>query len=764
MKNVSLFVALSLLAAPALPAQNPPATRDSAVALPAIDVKGKNARNGAADSLRVRPMQRTLLPVTAEVTARRAQETVNLLDAQDVVKYLPSVFLRKRNYGDNQATLQTRTWGVSSSARSLVFVDGVPITALVANNNTAGAPRWGLVSPNQIQRVDIMQGPFSAAYAGNSLGAVVEVTTRMPNRLEAGLSQTGASQSFSLYGTDRSFGTLQTAGYVGSRFGKFAFWLSGNFQDSHSQPLSYVTSGSFPNGTTGGFAEKNKLNATANILGASGLLHTGMTNGTLRAAYDFSSNLRATYTLGYWQNKSRSYAESFLQSGGQATFAGQAGFASGTNRLSERHLSHALSLRTDAKRDWDFELNGTIYRYDDSEQRSPTTATATGTDFGTAGRIAVMDGTGWGTADAKATWHPLGGLKHTLSFGAHYDRYTLYNPTYNTTDWRAGDRGTVATEGDGKTSTQALWAQEAVRLTPALTLTVGGRWEHFRAYDGYNVNGTTTVTQPEVTMSKFSPKGSLAWSPSLDWSLTASVGKAYRFPTPAELYQLISTGTTFTSPDPNLKPDNALSAELRFERRFDAKGRVQLAVFQDDVHDAIISQFLPLVPGSTTLYSYLANVDHIRMRGVEFAFDARDLVVPGLGLQGSVTYVDAKTLAISGRASATAPEGSAIGKRVPNLPDWRATAVATYRAAPRLTFSTAVRYSGDLYTTLDNADVNPNTYQGFSSWVVADARATWGVTDQVELSLGVDNLFNKKYFLFHPFPQRTLVGSVKYDL
>ena len=65
------------------------------------------------------------------------------------MKYLPSVFLRKRNNGDTQATMATRVWGVSSSARSLIFADGVPLTALIANNNTIGGPRWGLVSPRR---------------------------------------------------------------------------------------------------------------------------------------------------------------------------------------------------------------------------------------------------------------------------------------------------------------------------------------------------------------------------------------------------------------------------------------------------------------------------------------------------------------------------------------------------------------------------------------------------------------------------------------
>ena len=45
-----------------------------------------------------------------------------------------------------------------------------------------------------------------------------------------------------------------------------------------------------------------------------------------------------------------------------------------------------------------------------------------------------------------------------------------------------------------------------------------------------------------------------------------------------------------------------------------------------------------------------------------------------------------------------------------------------------------------------------------------DARANYRITRNWSASLGVDNLLDRKYFLFHPFPQRTLVGSAKYTL
>src|SRR6185436_9338328 len=239
----------------------------------------------------VAPIQLSTLPVTASITARKAEETVNIIDTEDAVKYLPTVFLRKRNNGDTQATMATRVWGTSSSARSLIFADGVPLTALIANNNTIGGPRWGLVSPAEIARIDMMMGPFSAAYAGNSMGAVMEITTRLPQKLEGSINQTQALQTFSLYGTRKTYGTTQTTVDVGNKFGKLAVWASGNYQDSHSQPLSYVTSTTFPSGTTGGFAEKNKLGAAANVLGAGGLLHTGMSNAKIKLAYDLTPTI-----------------------------------------------------------------------------------------------------------------------------------------------------------------------------------------------------------------------------------------------------------------------------------------------------------------------------------------------------------------------------------------------------------------------------------------------------------------------------------------
>jgi iron complex outermembrane receptor protein len=763
-RYIAAVAVLVLLASRVNAQQAARPARDSAQTLTTINVTAERE-----DRSSVKPIQLTTLPVTVSITQRRAEETVNLVDAEDAVKYLPSVFLRKRNNGDTQATLATRVWGTSSSARSLIFADGVPLTALIANNNTVGGPRWGLVAPPEVERIDMMMGPYSAAYAGNSMGAVMEITTRLPKKLEGQIQQTQAVQGFDLYGTKRNFMTSQTGASVGDRFGNFAFWASGNYQKSNSQPLSYVTSASIPTGTTGAVPEKNKLDAPANVLGASGLLNTHMTNGKIKMAYDITKTLRASYTFGLWRNDGNSGVDPYLSNAqGQPTLAGQAGFASGVYDVDQRHTAQAFTLRTDRKKDWDLELIGSTYRFNYDQQRSPLSATASDT-FSTAGRVAVLDGTGWGTLDLKGTWKPGGQLSpHTLSSGVHYEHYSLKNTTYNTSNWMDGGSRTpgVFSEGDGKTETKALWAQDAWYITPDLKLTVGGRYEDWRGFDGLNVaTRDTTVTrvqQPTVTGNKFSPKALLSWHASQDWTFTAALAKAYRFATAAELYQLVTTGTTFTSPDPNLKPDNVTSTELRAERRF-SRGSVQLSLFQDDVHDAIISQFKTL-SGSTTPVSFVSNVDHVRARGAELAFGTNDVLIKGLAFSGNVTAVDPKTLAMSGRASTTASADAAIGKQLPNIPKWRSTVTALYRPDEHFTFTLAARYSSKLYTTLDNVDVRYNTYQGFSEWFVMDSKVNYRVNENWSTSLGVDNLLDRKYFLFHPFPHRTFLAGLKYGI
>ncbi len=707
------------------------------------------------------------LPQTSQsITSGDIAKQVNAVDAEDSVKYFPSLFVRKRNYGDTQPTLATRTWGVNSSARSLVYEDDVLLSALLANNNTLGAPRWGMITPEEIERVDFLYGPFAAQYPGNSVGGVLIFTTKMPDKFEFNAKQTEALQTFSRYNTSGDYATSQTNVSSGDRMGNFSYVISGNYQNSYSQPLSWITTPTVPAGTSGTIPSLNKLGQPANVVGAGGLLHTEMENVSGKFAWDITDWLKAKYEVALWANDAQSSVQTYLRNAaGFQTFAGLSGFASSNYTVSQQHLMNAVSLKTDTGGAWDWDLAVSRYDFLQDTQASPFGVTSL-TNFTTNGKVASLAGTNWMNGDIKAIWRAGG--DHEVSFGIHADRYSLDNPTYAVPGWNSGQTSSsqLYTESLGQTQTQALWAQDAWKYAPDMTLTLGGRLENWRASDGFNlgtttnslgaITSTTIVNQPEQEALRFSPKASWQWRPQ-DYTITASFGQAYRFPTVTELYQIVQSGSVYAVPNPNLVPEDVLSEEIAIEKDI-GNGRVRLSFFNEHVEDALIQQ-TSFAPNLSVPVNSVVNVQAVRNTGVELAINKRDVFVSGLELFGSVTYVDSRILADPSYTAATGV--NIVGNHVPYVPDWRATLGGTYSPDAHWSYTVAARYSGKQYSTLENNDVIPNVYGAFDSFFVVDVRARYKFNDSATISVGVDNLNNDSYTLFHPFPQRTFVADAK---
>jgi iron complex outermembrane receptor protein len=710
-------------------------------------------------------------PATTEgLDAARLGETVNAVNVEDSLRYLPSLLVRKRHIGDTQAPLATRTSGVGASARSLIYADGVLLSSLIGNNNTSASPRWGMVSPDEIERVDVLYGPFSAAYPGNSIGAVVNLTTRVPDGPEGSFSLGGNLQHFSQYGTSDDYAAWQAQGSWGGRAGSFAWLIGFNHVASDSQPLAYVAiarpAGMGAAGTpvTGAFEDVNRTGAPIYVLGAGGFERQRQDNLKLKLVFDLTPQLRLTYRGGLFLNDTDADAESYLRdNAGQPVFAGTvniggrsvtipaSAFSNNVYRRDERHFMHALMLEGWGG-GWNWRAIASLYTFDHDVQRIPSTALPTARAGG-AGSIQKLDGTGWRTFDLVARHD---GGAHTTSLGAHYDGFRLRSGRYATADWLNGAAGPLVQAARGRTRTLALWAQDRWTLAPALELTLGARAEWWRAYEGFNFSlaPALSVAQPEQERRALSPKATLAWQPGAGWRLSLSAGQAYRFPTVSELYQAISTGPSITVPDPNLHPERARSAELAVERRW-ANGRVRVSLFGERISDALISQSAPLVPGSSQLFSYVQNIPTVRTYGIEGVFEWRDFLVPGLELTGSVTLLDPEIVSDPAFPAAE-------GKDIPQVPRRRATLVATYRPGERISFTLAGRYASRSFGTIDNSDTVTHIFQGFEGYVVLDARATFRLTHHLEAAIGAENLTNARYFIFHPFPQRSVTAELSW--
>ena len=165
--------------------------------------------------------------------------------------------------------------------------------------------------------------------------------------------------------------------------------------------------------------------------------------------------------------------------------------------------------------------------------------------------------------------------------------------------------------------------------------------------------------------------------------------------------------------------------------------------------------------GVQTPTTTIGNVDAIQMQGVELAADKNNVAINGLQIFGSVTYVDSRILSDPTFVSLVGGT-TADGKRVPNVPDWRAKLGFTYRPDESWAYTMAVRYSGKQFSTLDNTDVVSHVFGAFDYFTVVDMKIHYKATEHFAFDFGIDNLLNQQYFLFHPFPGRTYVLAAKY--
>ena len=719
----------------------------------------------------------TQIPTTIEgITADEIADKINATDAEDALKYFPSLLVRKRYIGDyDHAVLASRASGTGNSARSLVYADGILLSNLLGNG-ASFTPRWGMVTPEEIERVDVLYGPFSAAYPGNSVGAVVDYVTRMPERFEGHARVSSFGQSFKLYQTDDDYSGYQGSASIGNRFGNWSFWASYNRLDSEGQPLvlanKLLSSASGMGGTqvSGAILSKNPRNQDWYLLGATNQSHTIQDHAKLKVAYDFSETLRATYTLGYWRNDVERSSQSYLRDAAGNPFYGPIGSSANVainidgrrfmlapadlapSRADLEHFIHGLSVRSSSGGTWDWELAASLYDYAKDEVRSPTVFVSD-PDMHGAGRIGDMDGTGWNTLALKGTWRPQGSDgAHLVDIGYQRDAARLRSRSFNTPDWISGSPvGPAVASFGGETELQSLYVQDTWRFAGNWRATLGARLENWQATDGA-INGVT-VPGGDREDTYVSPKLALAYQLTETWSLKASAGRAVRMPTVSELYQgTLGVAGNVVNNDPNLKAERSWTGELTAERALQ-RGSLRTTVFHEDTRDALYSQ---INTSSSGTVSTIQNVDHIRTTGLEVAYQIAGLGLPGLDLSSSLTYTRSRIVENDNFLAS-------VGKRQPRVPDLRANLLATYRLGDKWTTTLGARYSGKQFNTLDNSDPNGNAYTGVSNFFTLDARVRYRVNEQITASLSMDNLNNDLYWNFHPYPQRTVAAEINFD-
>ena len=123
--------------------------------------------------------------VTAARQAQRASEVlsdVSVIDAEDIrhagpnatindlLAQQPGIEIARRGGLGTDSSVFIRG---SNNNHALVLVDGIRL-----GSTTNGAPAWGFIPLEQVERIEIIRGSCSSLYGSDAIGGVIQIITK----------------------------------------------------------------------------------------------------------------------------------------------------------------------------------------------------------------------------------------------------------------------------------------------------------------------------------------------------------------------------------------------------------------------------------------------------------------------------------------------------------------------------------------------------------------------------------------------------------
>ncbi len=700
------------------------------------------------------------VPASVSVVGEGELRRRNVLRLGDALADVPGLYVRGAAMGagfPGSGTSVLSMRGIPRTPRTLVMIDGQPLNnALSGGVNVAGIPIESLA------RVEVVRGPYSALYGGSAMGGVIHFISAGPDapltelRLGAGsLGQRGAA----LLHRQRYAGGLGIALSAGYR-------ESDGHADSDyviKQPLAGVA------GTpvSGARATTTPDGTPAYWVGLKGA--RPWTQSHAQVALHFSPTATthlsagiasAQYKVGY------SMFDPFLRDGaGTSVFAGNVVFTDGGTRqlrLAETDFltltpSNESDLRAFARLEHRFgggsllRANvGTLrHRFDFAQPASGQASYAGGpgeftdqpnrrTDFDVSLRAAMTP-----------AW--------VLVSGAAVNRSILDRRTTALVNWRNdGSQGGVLNAGRGRSNNAALFVQSEHEFDGGVTVYLGGRYDRFDT-DGEVIQNTAPAfaqTYPSRAYDQFSPKLALVWQARPGVSLRASYGEGFRPPALLDLYSrtVLPTPTagvfSVNEPAPALLPERVRSFELGADAALAGGTRASITLYAQRLSDLIYRRRL-----SPTL-SRTENAGAAEVEGVEASLRWPS-GVPGLAAVASWTHQFRYHLTRNDAVPAS------VGKVLTDVPR-TALSLGVELERPPWSGSVVYRQVGHVFGSGD--DLNRNTVEGvygsYDRHAVVNAKLVYAVGRQLSVSLAIDNLTDRQYFVFSKQPGRTLYGEL----
>jgi len=677
-------------------------------------------------------------PGSVSVVNQKEIEKRNIQTIDEALNTLPGVFDRRATgLVDPIPYIQLR--GMPGSQRTLLLLDGVAI-----NDPFSGGQKDLVgVAPENVDRIEVVRGPFSSLYGGYAMGGVVNVLTKMPEKREITL-KTGYGSS--MPGTDGLDNMMRFYGSYGDKFldNKLTTFISYGYRQTDGYATDFDLAGvAPPSGITGWSRTESATGSTRYLIGDKGDREWWDDSLTMKAKYDFcdTTNLSLSFTHAtnqYEYVNQRSYLRD----------------SSGNSVWSYPGVSESSFLA--GKYGWEGITSSVRFNTEFSPLKVQVTAgvldwlkswnTVPGSTATVSGGAGTMTDTPLQAYNSEIQFTLPVMDRHILTFGTSIRHSDVDDIQHNLTDWRDKDSATTLIyEAAGQDIGYSIFMQDEIRLFDQLTAYVGFRQDWWTTYDGY-ANSVGAIGYPidfgSRSASYFSPKGSLVYKVLESTTLRSSVGQAFRPPTIYELYATFtgSYGTLYKS-NPNLEPETTTSWDFGVEQKLWKGAKIEVTYFENYIKNLIYSS---ATDATLTVYDKY-NAGKATSKGVELAIEQN--VAEWLKLFGTFTYTDSEI-------TENSADPTSVGKKMTDTPDFMYSAGA-YLKLGRFSGSFTGRYVGKQYSTGSNIDTVNGVFGSYDPFFVADLKISYAFTPLTSLSFSVNNILNEQYYMYRKQPGTT---------
>lgn len=665
-----------------------------------------------------------------------SKETIDRLPAanlKEVVKALEGITtIAHRGLSDVNPTVVLR--GIPDQSRTMILLDGIPMNT--SYTNTASTPYN--ILPEDLERVEVIRGPFSSLYGSSAMGGVINYITQMPDSPEYKAS-IGYADAFN---DGKAQGNL-TKIYVSAADKitdnlKFKISYGAIGTDGYRSDFIAITKAP-PSTITGYDTQPSPTGGTQYIIGNAGNRGVSKYDLSTKLVYTPTTKdtLSATYRQSHYDVKYTD-PESFLTNNVYS-------YSVGTNKLSESKFLQGSSALTSDLYTIDYRHNFSDSTFDIrysllSVYDWYTSAGTTATRNGGSGTLTPRDAQ---NTMLHTTWlKPIG--NSLLLLGGEYKRNTSVSDTNTLSDWRNEDSKTLTTASSGgKERIIASFAEVQSDITDKLSTNVGGRFESWRGYDGYvsDVNASNTTlnqTYPTQHKNNFSPKVSLNYQATEDTLLKTSWGKAFRAPDPVNLYrtyEIAALNRVYVA-NPNLTPERSESYDFGVEQKTPQNGLVKAYWFHTIIED-MISTKPPLLSGGKSYYERV-NVGKARSQGYELSYIQPFLYDLTLNTNYTKTYTKILENTI---------DPTVIDKHFAGIPENMVNASLIYDNQHFYALLN-YNYQSKIYNNSDNSDTVSNVYGSIDGVGIFNTKIGYRINKNVDFTFAINNLTDKEYYSY----------------